>query len=203
MTKEAKKLRYKKAREQGICVKCYKKPAVEGVFCAECHKIRYEYQKEYLERKKKCDMDCINCKFEDCINDYVKKKYPKSEEYKKRQNEYQKKYGKAKYEKAKEQGICVKCFKAKAEFGVLCYECKIKQRRKQSGLSKRELYKINGLCCTCGRPRKEGFKVCERCYQICLKMGQAALKSEKYWENIEKQKKRIYYEIKKRKLKKG
>lgn len=116
-----------------------------------------------------CDMDCFNCKYDDCINDktYSEKSLYKyrSEASKQRQKEYMKK----RRQMLKEKGLCTYCGKKKASQGVFCYECWLKQKkysRRKTG--ERQYRKESGLCFWCGKKPIPGKKVCEEHYSFLL-----------------------------------
>lgn len=69
-----------------------------------------------MAKKSICNMDCFNCIFDDCINDYIGPP-EKSAEQKEKHNKYQRQ----RYQKRKEQGLCVRCGKP-ATNGLLCYD---------------------------------------------------------------------------------
>ena len=119
----------------------------------------------------KCNMDCFNCVFPDCVNDRV---YPESNLYKNRpeeQKQYQKEYARKKRQEAKEKGFCIICRKKPATKGAKCYECFLRQKRhdKSKYDGRREEWKRNGLCYFCGEKCVEDKKVCEKHYKYLIK----------------------------------
>ncbi len=114
--------------------------------------------------------------------------------------EYHRKYIKEYRDLLKSHNLCVRCKKKDAWTMIghrECFECNQKRRKTPFQLikeGKEDVPKIPkpewnsyGLCCKCGKnPIKEGirpyanvpYKVCEECYQHCLKMREAY--KEKY-----------------------
>ena len=124
-----------------------------------------------MGKKVKCNHDCFNCIYDDCINDYV---YPENQLYKYRTENWknhQKAYQKKKRDEARAKGFCIVCRKRKATKGSKCLECYLRQKRfdraKYDG--KRELWRDNGLCYYCGKKPVDGKKVCRKHYDILLK----------------------------------
>lgn len=115
----------------------------------------------------KCNHDCLNCIYEDCINDNI---YRDSSLYKNRSEQAkanQRAYQKRARDEAKEKGLCIICRKEKATHGSKCKKCYLRQKRydrkKNKGL--REYWLENGLCYFCGAKCIEGKKVCEKHYK--------------------------------------
>lgn len=88
------------------------------------------------------------------------------------------KYNPAKYQWAKDQGLCVGCRKRQAAAGfVLCLECREMAKRYRDNHKKngdneaqnkylrklRAARKANGLCVICGEPLKEWSVTCDPC----------------------------------------
>lgn len=121
-----------------------------------------------MYNKNTCDMDCFNCKFDDCKNEQT---YSERSRYKYRSEEYKQKdreLKKRKYYKAKEEGLCVVCQKKPQKHGTKCYECWIRQQRfdQKKNLGIREYRKNNNLCYFCGGEPLADKKVCEKHYKI-------------------------------------
>lgn len=119
----------------------------------------------------RCNHDCFNCIYEDCINDDVYRekslyKY-RSEQSKANNRAYQKK----RRDEAKAKGLCIVCCKKPATNGSKCYECFLRQKRydKRKNTGERAFWKENGLCYYCGKPTLKGKKVCIDHYKILLK----------------------------------
>lgn len=128
-----------------------------------------------------CNHDCLNCIYDDCINDSV---YSEKSLYRNRSEqakENQRKLQKKKRDEAKANGLCMVCRSKKATHGVKCYECFIRQkshdRSKYDG--QRQYWKENGLCYQCGAEPLPGKKVCKKHYDILLKNIAVCNASEK------------------------
>ena len=119
----------------------------------------------------KCNHDCLNCIYDDCINGstYSEKSLNRNRSEQARRNNIE--FQKRRYQEAKKNGICTACKKKKATYGLRCYECYIKQKRynraQSSGI--REFWQENGLCYQCGGEVVPGKKVCQRHYEILMK----------------------------------
>lgn len=113
---------------------------------------------------KVCDMDCLNCKFPDCIKDDVaplRRYSQRSEKSKQKIREYQKRLR----AEAKANGLCTTCRKNKATHGTKCFECYLMHKRHNARRSgKRDFWLSDGKCYKCGREPIEGKKVCEMHY---------------------------------------
>ena len=137
-------------------------------------------------------MDCFNCPFPDCINDYVK---PSSwqtltDEQKARYNIKSKEIHKRLYKERKEKGLCVRCGLKSATNGVYCLECYIR-RKNQRDKKKRHInqhieWNEKGLCYVCGDVCEVGHKVCKKHLDIKQKAIQKCL-SSKSWEDNKEQ----------------
>lgn len=130
---------------------------------------------------KVCDMDCLHCKYEDCINDRV---YYDSALYKNRSEkakEHACQYQKELREQARKKGLCIVCRKAPANHGVTCEECfrRNSKRQKQRYEKKRCAKDYSNKCSRCEAPRIEGKKLCEKHYAIAMKNLEKARESEK------------------------
>ena len=144
-----------------------------------------------MKNKIICNGDCFNCKYDDCINDkwieaeakkieYMINYRETHEAYRKHQAEHKKEI----YAKRKAAGLCVKCGKLPAKYGVFCYECKLYMRKydrrkiKQREKRGREFWASNGKCFFCGEPVINGKKVCERHYELCCKSAEVGRNCE-------------------------
>lgn len=116
---------------------------MSGVSTAEAEEIQGKNPRKTIRR---CNRDCFNCPYEDCIL-VERERKPRSMDW---------------YYKAKAEGICVKCLKRKAEPGVTtCAEC-----RKNDSESAVKLYHSrarSGRCTNCGKPSVYGLAECEEC----------------------------------------
>jgi len=105
----------------------------------------------------KCDGDCFNCKYDDCIVEHQ----PLSN------NTSKAAYNKRVYQAHKQQGLCVGCHTNKAADGqVYCDECR--QRASIERKEKRKYRKTHGQCVDCGKLLTEkdaGYASCEVCRQ--------------------------------------
>ena len=140
-------------KEHGICVLCGQKDA----------------QKGYTR--------CLECRFKE--REYARKSREKlTDEQKAEYNDKKRKAQSNLYQRRKEQGICVMCGKAKADRGVRCSVCQNivnrhkKEKSREQGTMPIELFRYPEYCSTCGRPVMQGKRVCERCYENILKMGE-------------------------------
>ena len=84
-------------------------------------------------------------------------------------NEKQKVLHKKIYDQRKENGLCTRCGKRKADYGYFtCGVCRSKDRKRRRakyGKPDRQERFNQGLCYFCDNPVKEGYKVCEYHYQ--------------------------------------
>ena len=122
-----------------------------------------------MAKKMRCNRDCFNCKFDDCIAGI--KLYSEKSLYKNRDpesRERQRAVQKKRRDEAKANGLCVVCKKKKATHGTKCYECYLRQKRHDRAKyeGRRQEWIDNGLCYFCGELRMEGQKVCEKHYKI-------------------------------------
>jgi hypothetical protein len=65
------------------------------------------------------------------------------------------------YEKAKAQGRCGKCYKAKATHGVLCERCADRNRITAVARYRKRL--AAGICKTCPKPLDPPHTMCDSC----------------------------------------
>lgn len=84
-------------------------------------------------------------------------------------NSYQRDYSKSLYQRRKEQGICVRCGKRKANTGeTRCLVCKTHMQKIRPPQDKREQRRIAGTCYFCGAEPLKGMKVCKEHYEISM-----------------------------------
>lgn len=182
--KERCKKRYDRAKDKGLCTRCYKKPSIEGqTMCREClaKMLAKDKEKRYGGV---CDMDCFNCKYDDCINDNVTECYADLpfEEKEKIQ-----KRNRTRYHELKERGICVKCGKLPAKEGItLCESCAHKRSKREKRkraenqqISKRDLWREQRKCYFCGGECVQGKKVCTKHYEMLKAMAMHMRESER------------------------
>ena len=110
---------------------------------------------------KVCDMDCFNCKFDDCIKDDVysdKDRYCNRSE---KQKQYQREYQKKKRDEARAKGLCIICRKLPATNGSKCLNCYLRQKRhdREKYDGKRDRWMEDGKCYFCGSEVVKGKKV--------------------------------------------
>lgn len=138
-----------------------------------------------------CDMDCFNCKFDDCINDYVRPMHvitTESERISNRQSRAKR------YKKLRAAGLCVDCGKPVNGSNAKCYECRLKANRKnrQAYRNKhplrREIFRESG-CYFCGKKCVSGKKVCAEHLQICQNNAARARESVNFKNALDKNKK--------------
>lgn len=115
----------------------------------------------------KCNHDCFNCPFPDCVNNYVdtRRYSDRSEVYK----AYDRARQKARREAAKAAGLCIICQKRPAAQGAKCLDCYLRQKRYDRAKwtrTDREEWKAAERCYFCGAERLPGQKVCRRHYRI-------------------------------------
>ncbi|MCC8079237.1 MAG: hypothetical protein LIO57_04135 [Oscillospiraceae bacterium] len=69
-------------------------------------------------------MDCFHCIYDDCIqgNTALLKRYESRQAWRRA-------YSRRRYSEAREQGLCVSCFKRKATHGTLCDECFLRNKK--------------------------------------------------------------------------
>lgn len=121
----------------------------------------------------KCNQDCFNCPYPDCINDYIK---PYDAEYHKQYRaEHRDKVNERKRQlraERKANGICTDCGQRPIAQGseTRCTECLLKlrkrsiEKRRKDGSLPRELFDGVNLCQKCGKDKPVGgYKLCENC----------------------------------------
>ena len=139
---------------------------------------------------KVCNMDCFNCKFDDCIKDDVYREASRYCNMTEHSRQYIKDYHKKRSAEAKKKGYCTTCCIRPATHGTKCEKCYQYSKsyyQNKKGI-KRILWQEEGKCYICGDSVKEGYKLCEKHYQVSCKN----LESPKVQENREKLKKRHY-----------
>ncbi len=165
-----------------LCIGCGKLLDREGVHCITC---REKINKATRERRHwyqdngicpRCEKNSImgdekvcpecNAKFASRAS---KIRESNREEYNKKQRVIHKNI----HNNRKEQGICTRCGKRKADEGYrTCGICQAKTReykRIKYGKPDRSARFEQGLCYFCDNLTKDGYKVCEHHYQMNLK----------------------------------
>ena len=146
----------------------------------------------------KCNRDCFNCPFPDCINDYVKVNDP---EYQKRYYEEHRSQELERKKKTREDrkanGLCTYCGKRPLTEGskAHCIECLIKlrkrsmERNRKKGLTPKKLFDGIDLCKKCGKEKPvEGYKLCESCLEKArqaIELGRSRRKRDPFRETNE------------------
>lgn len=163
------KERYKKLKEEGICVFCKKNPVESGYAsckaCREKAKQRQQARREWLKEKGFCP----NCGSEKLIGDEkvclgcAAKKYESNRRYKK---SYDSEKAKLRRLKRIEQHICTQCGIRKAESKkTMCRICLNKKniyRQKHMTDIPRSERASYGRCYCCGEYIVDG-KLCDKC----------------------------------------
>ncbi len=108
----------------------------------------------------------------ECNAEFANRAAKMREENREEYNEKQRIIHKNTYNIRKEQGICTRCGKRKADVGYkTCsiYRAKIREyKRVKYGKPDRSDRFEQGLCYFCDSPIKEGYKVCEKHHQMNL-----------------------------------
>ena len=123
----------------------------------------------------KCNKDCFNCPFPDCINDDIK---PYDAEYHKKYKEmHREQQSERKRElraERKANGICVECGKRpiSRDCETMCIDCLLKSKkrfadtRRANGDTPRVLFDGISLCAKCGKDKPvDGYKLCKSCLE--------------------------------------
>lgn len=172
--REKQKMRYVERKQEGKCC-CCGKPIEEGnktVYCDNCREKKKESRRAYIENGV-CPICKKNQVFYDrpyCV-DCWEKNLKKSKEYRLIHSEIlNKKSNERKHRQIierKEQGLCTKCGKRKADYGkATCTLCRTKAteyKRQLCGYGARMTYP-DGFCKICGEPAYKNYKVCEKHY---------------------------------------
>ena len=147
--------------------------------CKECNNAQNSYNKETRKalselgicpqcRKNKLygdEKNCVECRAKSA--EQVSKLRDKNREH---YNEMQRTRAKERYQKDKENGICTRCRKRKADPGYsTCAFCRETMRRARVKMPERTGRYEQGLCFFCDNPIKPGYKVCEMHYQQRVK----------------------------------
>ena len=145
--RQRKRSDYIKAKREGICVRCFHAKAVPGLSqCADC-----------LEKEATQKAEC-------------------SDEKKKHISEVRRTLRNKKRQQAREDGICIICFKRKAvENGTTCEICRAKSRRQRKNRRIATTNKMNmaeakqcGVCTLCRKRKAEKGYLCGECYEIAM-----------------------------------
>ena len=171
--------RYEERKASNLCVRCGKPLDRQGVLCMACKNSQTAYGRKIYKKLQavgvcpRCgknlmyvdEKSCIECRAKSA-EAASKKRAADVEKY----NERQKVWRKARYEKDKENGICTRCRKRKADSGhTTCTFCRETMRRAHVKMPERTDRYERGLCFFCDNPVKPGYKVCEMHYQKNVK----------------------------------
>jgi len=132
--------------------------------------------KSWIDGKKECSGDCLNCEYKDCI---VPESVLKPSRYKPRtreQKDSKNAWGRNRYYQCKVNGICTRCGRRPAFDGkLLCYECSIKEKRRRQ---RRHMKNYNpDKCCMCDNPVKPGYKVCQAHWERLAEMSKKGVET--------------------------
>ena len=117
--------------------------------------------------------DCLNCPYEECINDYVRKQYKPNGDIVVRRRQQQAEFR----NKRRENGFCPYCGKRKMPEGYrMCEVCRAYFRAKKNesahknGVLPRSLLDGIERCSKCGRrfDGKHEHKLCSKCYEQAI-----------------------------------
>lgn len=177
--------RYKKfvqkRRSENKCIDCGKPLDRQGYRCTQCNaKLNEEQRKRRQFLKKigicpRCGKNklygdekvCLECG----ANEYATAMSSRERLGKDHYNEVHRNWSYSTYQKRKEEGICTRCGKRKADYGLTtCGICRAKDnatrlKRQPHKPPRSERYKQR-LCYFCDNPIKDGYKVCEKHYQM-------------------------------------
>lgn len=119
-------------------------------------------------------MDCLNCKFPDCIKNDTYSEKSRYSLCSERRRRYQREKAKKKRDEAREKGICIVCLKKPKTHGSKCYECYLRQKRydQKKNTGERERWKEEGKCYYCGADVVPGKKTCSIHYAKYKAHGQ-------------------------------
>ena len=164
---------YEEAKRNGICAKCFKKPALKDrALCETClEKARVDSR---ITRKNLIELGiCPLCKKElimgsertcpECRAKMAERQSKKRKEHPDIVREQRRRSESATYTRRKEQGLCTRCGKELTDKRFFtCDKCRAYLREKdRAPIEKRERYKYN-LCLFCDNELVEGHKVCQK-----------------------------------------
>lgn len=169
-------------KEKKLCVNCGKPLDRDGVLCEKCreqHMMNARETREFFKQHSLCprcgkhkligdEKICFECSAKGYESSMRSRQKNGAEHYNRLHAEWDKK----ERARRKENGLCLRCGKRKADYGYktcgICREKIRNQKRKQYVSKDREGWIKNGLCFFCGEPVKDGYKVCEKHYQMNL-----------------------------------
>ncbi len=177
------KRRYEERKANSLCVYCGKPLDRQGSLCTACKDKRATYSRDIYKKLQavgvcpKCGKNLLYGDEKNCLDCRSKSAREMSKLRaldREKNNEQQKMWRKARYEKDKENGICTRCRKRKASLGYsTCAFCRESMRNARIKKPKRTDRYKQGLCFFCDNPIKEGYKVCEKHYQQNCKNGRS------------------------------
>lgn len=173
-----KKINYDKAKRNGMCVRCGDDTDGRHIYCTKC-RIQDSIDEKLSRQNYISQGVCPKCKKNSILGDekscpecrakltnktLERREKQGKEEYNKQHAEW----SRNSYTKCKEQGICTRCRKRKAEDNyTTCSICRVKmntkriERELQKGKTPRKERYLQGLCYFCDNPIEEGYKVCK------------------------------------------
>lgn len=167
-------------KANNLCVKCGKPLDRKGALCSSCLKIQNEYQNDTRHWLSEHHI-CPRCGQNDLVGDekvclecaakaYATAMASRDRLGKEHYNQMHNAWARNATKERRENGICYRCGKRKADYGYkTCGVCRDKMRRSRetrAKTAKRDMWVRNGLCFFCGQPVVEGFKVCQKHYDM-------------------------------------
>ena len=158
----------------------------------------------------KCNMDCFNCPYDDCINDGYYNYYnaEKQKIYREEHKEEIKQWKQNLYNERKTAGICTRCGKRPIAKNSTsrCIDCLLEDRRRMNnkrrkkGVNSRDTFDGKDYCIRCGRNKPvEGYKMCPECLERARKRAEyartfidrdkARKEHEKLWKSLKAKRK--------------
>lgn len=173
------KQRYEERKANNLCTRCGKPLDRQGALCTACKDKYTAYSRDIYKKLQavgicpRCGKNLLYGDEKSCIECRAKSAKATAKMRTadvKKYNERQKAWRKARYEKDKENGICTRCRKRKADPGYsTCAFCRETMRNARVKMPERTGRYEQGLCFFCDNPVKPGYKVCEMHYQQNVK----------------------------------
>lgn len=184
-----------KLKAEGRCVSCGKPMDREtGSLCIACKDVQNKATKMLRKDRAakgicpRCgknelwgdEKNCLECS----ANAYVKIMEKRStEEGRLHYNQVHREWDKKDLIRCKEQGICTRCRKRKAQPGTYtCGICKAKSREAYHRRFPKVDREALNICCFCNEPRLEGMKVCEKHRQMNVEKAKKVDKKKHIWK---------------------
>lgn len=171
--------RYEERKANNLCTRCGKPLDRQGTLCTACKDKYTAYSRDIYKKLQavgvcpRCGKNLLYGDEKSCIDCRAKSAKATAKMRTadvKKYNERQKVWRKARYEKDKENGICTRCRKRKADPGYsTCAFCRETMRNARVKMPERTGRYEQGLCFFCDNPIKPGYKVCEMHYQKNVK----------------------------------